>query len=267
MILDSVLYCGACALYLVAGGLTLRALRSPGSRIPVAMRPILALAVALHAAVLARDFVVGEALGIAMSLSVAFALAVVVLWVSAGLSRVFTPLGVLLPGAAVAVWLPAMWPGVPLPAGVGLAGRCGVALTLVALSLMLIAVFFAGLGWVADRKLRAGGADFGEAGGVIDSLPGLLIVEKILFYVLCTGFAVLTAALVFAAATVTGWDGGVFGMDARLAALVLSWAVFAVVLAGRLFAGWRGKTVGSGVLVGFCLMVVAMLGRTLVQGG
>jgi len=98
--------------------------------------------------------------------------------------------------------------------------------------------------------------------GLVASLPPLQTMERFLFEMLWTGFALLTAALVTGALYVDDL------LDQQLVhktgLSIVAWLIFATLLAGRVLIGWRGQTAVRWTLGGFGFLMVAFFGSKLV---
>ena len=97
---------------------------------------------------------------------------------------------------------------------------------------------------------------------VVHVLPPLYLMETLMFRLLASGFGLLTLALA---------SGFVFLEDMFAQHLVhktvlsiLAWGLFAALLAGHHFAGWRGPTAVRFTLGGFGLLVLGYFGSKLV---
>ncbi len=98
--------------------------------------------------------------------------------------------------------------------------------------------------------------------GFLNSLPPLQTMERLLFEMLWTGFILLSAALV----TGTIYVDNI--VDQQLAHKTLlsliSWLIFAVLLFGRLFWGWRGHKAIRWTIGGFVSLMLGFFGSKLV---
>jgi ABC-type uncharacterized transport system permease subunit len=107
----------------------------------------------------------------------------------------------------------------------------------------------------AERRLRAGGPRLGGAPG----LP-LLQLERLTFRFVEAGFAALTATLVLGFVSTVHWRWS----DHKAVFSLLAWAVFAALLAGRSFRGWRGRQATRWLYVGAGLLLLAYVGSRFV---
>jgi ABC-type uncharacterized transport system permease subunit len=190
------------------------------------------------------------------------------------LPRVRTLLG----GTGVlAVLLTMLFPGELHKAGSALA-PLHFALGLGSYALFAVAVLHAVLLDRAERRLRppAGGATALAAAGLAAGsairpaaahtasaaqslgMP-LLQLERLTFRFVQAGFAVLTATLILGAATTTQWHA-----SHKLVLSFLAWGVFAALLAGRHFQGWRGRQATRWLYVGAVFLLLAYVGTRFV---
>jgi ABC-type uncharacterized transport system permease subunit len=110
----------------------------------------------------------------------------------------------------------------------------------------------------AERQLR------GRAAGVAAQAAGpmglpLLRLERLTFRFVEIGFGVLTLALVLGAVTASPWR-----WDHKTVFSLLGWAVFAALLIGRQWQGWRGRRATRWLYVGAVLLLLAYAGSRFV---
>ena len=110
----------------------------------------------------------------------------------------------------------------------------------------------------AERQLRR------RAGGVAPAASGpmgmpLLRLERLTFRFVEIGFAVLTLALLLGVATAAQWR-----WDHKTVFSLLGWAVFAALLVGRKWRGWRGRRATRWLYVGAALLLLAYVGSRFV---
>jgi len=110
----------------------------------------------------------------------------------------------------------------------------------------------------AERKLRLrdGGAAVPAAGPM--GMP-LLRLERLTFRFVEIGFVVLTLALLLGVVTTAQWR-----WDHKTVFSLLGWAVFAGLLAGRQWQGWRGRRATRWLYVGAALLLLAYVGSRFV---
>ena len=198
--------------------------------------------------------------GFAHALSVMTFLAVALLWFESLFYRLDGMEPLVLPLAALAVPLPALFPGLASSSANANAAafKLHLVLAMVAYSLFVIALLHAMVMTVAERQLHL------KSGFAAMNLPPLLTLEKLLFRVIGAAFVFLTLTL----ATGILFSETLFGRplraDHKTVFAVLSWITFGVLLAGRLLYGWRGRTALRWTLTGFVLLVLAYVGSRFV---
>lgn len=88
----------------------------------------------------------------------------------------------------------------------------------------------------------------------------LLQLERVTFRFVQAGFTVLTATLVLGFATVVNWRWA----EHKAVFSMLAWVVFAALLAGRQWRGWRGRRATRWLYVGAVLLLLAYAGSRFV---
>jgi ABC-type uncharacterized transport system permease subunit len=198
--------------------------------------------------------------GFAQALSVMTFLAVAVYW----FESLFYPLDgmepLVLPLAALAVPLPAFFPGLVSSGAHARAAEFKVhlALAMIAYSLFVIALIHATLMAVAERQLH------GKSGVAFGHLPPLLTLERLLFRMIGAAFVFLTLTLASGIVFSETLFGRPLRADHKTVFAVLSWITFGWLLAGRWLRGWRGRTAVRWTLGGFVLLVLAYVGSRFV---
>lgn len=258
--MENVVYLLAALLYAVCAVMPARL------RLPISLAT--ALAWLLHGTALSNAVLAPGSLrlGFAVMLSIALWISVLVYWLE---NRNFTldSLRVLvLPSAAFAVILPALFPGKLI----ALDGKSAlfswhVAIALLAYSTLTIAAFHGVLMAVQESRLHtrttAGSGWFGAA---IDRLPALLTMEKLLFRMIAIGFVFLTLTVLSGVFFSEQLFGRAVKWDHKTVFSLLSWVLFGLLLAGRKWRGWRGKTALSFTLLGFATLLLAYVGSRFV---
>ncbi len=242
------------------------ALLPPARVAPIAVGT--ALAWLLHGAALAADIVAPGALrlGFAVVLSAT-------LWVSVGAywleNRNFALDGLrvlMLPVAAVATLLPMIFPGSVVP----LEGKSSlfswhIVVAVLAYSTLTVAAFHAVLMALQESKLHARAATpSGWLAVAVERLPALLTMEKLLFRLIGFGFFLLTLTVVSGVLFSEQIIGRPLTWDHKTVFTLLSWALFGILLAGRKWRGWRGRTALSFTLSGFATLFLAYVGSRFV---
>jgi ABC-type uncharacterized transport system permease subunit len=253
------------------------AARMEGGLRPVERAAIL-LPLGLHGALLYLALFAPDELrfGFALALSSMLWLAVLFYW----LESLFYNLDGMQPPAlalaALAVPLPAIFPGRESgPLAASLEFRLHLVMAVLAYSLFTIAMLHAVLMAIVERRLHhsrrgrgAGGTIAGDGaamlGGPLGALPPLLTLERLLFRMISVAFVLLTLTLATGIAFSETLFGRPLRFDHKTLFALLSWATFALLLAGRHFYGWRGRTALRWTLSGFVLLLLAYVGSRFV---
>lgn len=131
-----------------------------------------------------------------------------------------------------------------------------ILLSILAYSVLTIAAAQALLVAVQDRHLRT------HKQGLMNALPPLQTMESLLFSLIGTGFVLLTLAIVTGFLTLN--DLFAQHVAHKTVLTLAAWAVFAVLLTGRHWLGWRGPTAIRFTLWGFALLLLGFYGSKLV---
>jgi ABC-type uncharacterized transport system permease subunit len=178
--------------------------------------------------------------------------------------------------AALAAPLPAIFPGRESGAlAASFEFRLHLVMAILAYSLFTIAMLHAVLMALVERRLHhsrsargaagAFGADgAGMLGGPLGALPPLLTLERLLFRMITAAFILLTLTLASGIAFSESLFGRPMRFDHKTLFALLSWATFAVLLAGRHLYGWRGRTALRWTLSGFVMLLLAYVGSRFV---
>jgi len=169
-----------------------------------------------------------------------------------GIALVAYPLAAL--GVLLSTFLKAPYtPLTDLPRG----AESHILLSILAYSVLTIAAMQALLLSIQDHQLRAR-----QHRGFLAALPPLQTMESMLFEIIAIGLVLLSTAIIT----------GFLTMDNMFAQHVVhktffticAWLVFAVLLTGRHFLGWRGQTAIRFTLAGFALLLVGFYGSKVV---
>jgi len=129
--------------------------------------------------------------------------------------------------------------------------------SVLAYSLFVLAAIQAVLLAIQDYHLRNR-----QPAGFVRTLPPLQVMEKLLFQLIGTGFALLTVALL------TGFffleDIFAQHLVHKTILSIAGWIIFGVLLWGRWRFGWRGRKAIRWTLSGFILLALAYFGSKLV---
>jgi ABC-type uncharacterized transport system permease subunit len=248
----------AVVFYLGSAGITaLRLFRSDQVRLPGRFSA-LALGfggLILHTWLLYDSIFSGVGLNLAFfnALALTSWTVVTVLLVSS-LTKPVDNLGILiLPIAALTLYLEARYRTVPLMTPAGWALKLHVLFSMLAYSLLTLASVQAILLAVQDHHLHSR-----QPGGFVRALPPLQTMESLLFEMIGAGFILLTLSLI---------SGFAFLEDMFAQHLVhktvlstLGWFVFGALLVGRFRYGWRGRTAIIWTLGGFVILILAYFG-------
>ena len=166
----------------------------------------------------------------------------------------------LLPHAAFMSVLPVFFPG----SLIGLADKTAmfpwhIAVALLAYSTLTIAAFHALVMSLQDEKTPPATERYR-----IERLPALMTMEKILFRLIFIGFVLLTLTVLSGVLFSEQVLGVAFKWDHKTILSLLSWVLFGILLIGRKWRGWRGKTVLSFTLSGFLTLLLAYVGSRFV---
>jgi ABC-type uncharacterized transport system permease subunit len=172
--------------------------------------------------------------------------------------------------AALCAPLPALFPGLVTPAYThSLPFRLHTVLAMLAYSLFTIAALHAMLMTLVERRLHhrrasGGGTQTGPLAGPLAILPPLLTLESLLFRLIGLGFILLTLTLGTGMFNSEEIFGRPMPFNHKTLFAVVSWFIFALLLAGRRFYGWRGRTALRWTLAGFATLLLAYVGSRFV---
>lgn len=261
--LIALFYGATAALYGTAAWRILTSLRADQDRPPRWVSAALALALVLHGFLIFDVAFASEPMrfGFALALSVTLWLTVLILWVENFFARIEGLLAPVLPLTAVAALLPAVFPGSILPdSSASPLFRIHLLVAILAYSLLTIAALQALLMAALDRRLRS--EQVGEVGtmGFLDRMPPLLAMERVLFRLIGAGLFLLTLTLISGGFFSEEIFGKPLRLDHKTLLAFAAWVVFAGLLAGRVFFGWRGRTALRWTLTGFGILMLAYVG-------
>jgi ABC-type uncharacterized transport system permease subunit len=245
-----------CTWALWPGPATSQAGKSAAARVPVG--GLLLLAVALHAWLALRDIISpGQLdLSLANTPSVVAWFVVVLAW-STGLLRTLPVVGaVILPIAAVASLVPVLWVN---PHRFSYAGDpvaiAHIVIASIAYALFTIAAVQALIMLGLEKRLHRRVLDT-DTGG----MPPLLTLERVLFRLIATGFALLTLTLVSGMFFSEQIFGKPVTFTHKVVFSVLAWITFGGLLVGRVRYGWRGRVAVRWILTGTAFLFLAYIG-------
>ncbi len=200
-------------------------------------------------------------IGFAVMLSVALWISVAAYWVENRNFALDSLRVLMLPCAAVAAVLPALFPGELMQLGqISPLFSWHIAIAIMAYSTLTIAAFHAVLMALQETRLHARpGAPSGWFSSAIDRLPALLTMEKLLFRLIFFGFVLLTLTVLSGVVFSEQLFGKAFKLDHKTVFTMMSWVLFGALLAGRQWRGWRGKTALSFTLSGFAALFLGYI--------
>ena len=198
--------------------------------------------------------------GLLNALSLIIWLTLLVYWVA----RFFYPIGeflvLVLPLAAIAALLPALFPAdhqlthTDMPAF-----SAHISAAMLAYSLFTIAVLHAVLISQVEKRLHQGSLP-----RVLRNLPPLMTMESLLFRIIAVGFALLSLTLASGMIFSQEIFGKAWQFNHKVIFGFISWLVFAILLLGHAFYGWRGRIAVRWTVSGFVFLLLAYLGSKFV---
>lgn len=237
-------------------------------------RAAILVPLALHSVLLWDDLITAPELrfGFGQALSAMLWLAVAIYWIEGLFVRVEGMQPLVLALAAVCAPLPELFPGFPTPPYTNSpAFRIHLALAMLAYSLFTLAALHALLMTVVERRLHGGAGSRRTMGGALQpmsgplaNLPPLLTLEALLFRIIGLGFVLLTLTLVSGAVFSETLFGQAIKLNHKTLFAIVSWLIFAALLAGRYFYGWRGRVALRWTLAGFITLLLAYVGSRFV---
>lgn len=237
------------------------------SRKAVPVAALIAGAWLLHGAALWIDVMLPGSLriGFAAMLSSALWISVAAYWLENqnypldGLRRIVMPV------AACATVLQAAFPGNLVPV-TGHSSALGwhIAIATLAYATLTIAAFHAVLMALQESRLHTRSERASFLSTALDQLPALLTMEKLLFRLIGFGFLLLSLTVLSGIVFSEELFGRALKWDHKSVFTLLSWILFASLLAGRHFRGWRGRTALSFTLAGFATLLLAYVGSRFV---
>jgi len=223
---------------------------------------------ALHAWLLHRSiFADGQfRFGFAQALSATVWLGVALYWIESFFLRLDGVEPLVMPVAALALLLPAAFPGRLSPQALGNAEfTLHVLLFILAYGVLTIAILHVAMMSFLERDLHHPGGAQGDAPlRRFASLPPLLTMERLLFRLITVSFGLLTLGLVIGVALSESTYGRALRFDHKTLFSVLAWLTLGVLLIGRTVYGWRGRTALRWTTAGFIFLLLAYVGRSFV---
>jgi len=108
---------------------------------------------------------------------------------------------------------------------------------------------------VQERRLKAR-----RTPGVLRYLPSLETLDRVNYRCLVWGLILLTLGIVSGIVWAhTAW-GRFWSRDPKLVFSLVTWAIYVVLLQGRMTAGWRGRWAATLTIAGFAVIVFSLVG-------
>lgn len=205
--------------------------------------------------------------GFADMLSIALWVSVFVYWSESQRLSLSGLKVLLLPVAGCMVLLPLFFPGNLIT----LSGKPAmfpwhIVVALSAWSTLTVAAFHALVMTFQDAHLhkKAGGSNKHWLSASVERLPALMTMERILFRLIWIGFVLLSLTVISGVIFSEEILGVALKWNHKSVFSLISWIVFGVLLIGREWQGWRGKTVLKLTLGGFVTLLLAYVGTQFV---
>jgi ABC-type uncharacterized transport system permease subunit len=202
----------------------------------------------------------GMHFGFGLAISTMVWLAAAIYWGESFFHHVDGMLALVLPLAAIGVVLPLLFPDAHLLINNDSPMfRAHVIVAMLAYSLFTIAALHATVMALLERRLHAA-----ELNGSMASLPPLLTMERLLFRIIWVGFVLLTVTVGSGILFSETLFGKPLEFNYKTVFALISWGIFAALLAGRQVYGWRGRSVLRWTLAGFVALLLAYVGTRFV---
>ena len=240
-----------------------RASESVLARIPAVWAAwLLSAALLLHGWLAWQDVATPEGLDLSFvnAVSVVAGLVAAVAWIAGLLTTLPTIGTVVLPVAAAASLLPALFTN---PHRFGYGGEtlaaAHVAVALVSYAMFLVAALEALVLMGLEKRLRRQLPDPEPA-----ALPPLLTLERFLFRLVAAGFLLLTLTLASGMLFTEQLFGKPLMFTHKIVFSGLGWVTFGALLFGRWRYGWRGRVALRWIIAGTVFVFLAYLGSKFV---
>lgn len=266
MTLNAIFYVFAAILYLAAAWGIYKTLQEPEPTEKFWVRPLICGGLMIQAyAIYEALFLHGTPhFGMALALTITLFTCTLILLVESFFSKIGLMLAFILPLSAASLLLPLLLPGSPLGAETAtLPFRLHLLLAILAYSVMTMALLQALLLMAAHKRVRTknfGAVEGGQKVHILDNMPSMMDMERILFRLIWAGFIVLTAAIIFGAVFSQELFGQAFRFDHKTVTTCMAWLIFGILLLGHHLRGWRGKFAATWTVVGFCVLMISYIG-------
>ena len=226
------------------------------------MRAVLLVALLCHGAALSYALFGGEGLNIGFSHAVSLIIWLVMLaYTLIGFDNQLLRIVALYlaPIAALAAMLPVLLPAQHIVHYAGFAFKLHFVVAILAYALYTVATLHALLMLFLERHLHEGSVP-----PLLQGLPPLLRLERLLFQLLGVAFMLLTATLVTGIFFSENLFGKPFQVTYKTVFAAFSWMIFGGLLFGRFKFGWRGRLAVRWTLIGFALLLLSYVGSKFV---
>ncbi len=166
----------------------------------------------------------------------------------------------LAPIAVVAALLPGLLPAHRIVHYAGFAFKLHFVVAILAYALYTVATLHALLMLFLEKHLHEGNLP-----PLLQGLPPLLRLEKLLFQLLGVAFLLLTATLVSGIFFSESLFDKPFQITYKTVFAAFSWVIFGGLLFGHFKFGWRGKLAVRWTLIGFVLLLLSYVGSKFVS--
>jgi ABC-type uncharacterized transport system permease subunit len=228
----------------------------------VLLAALITHAVALYLGVASED---GARVGFAHVLSAALWVSAGLLWLDGEHPHTGAMRALVLPVAAFIAPLPLVFPGALIG---DIAARPlfvpHMMVGILTYAVLMLAVVHALVLAYAEQRLHGNSTTNAIGVTLIDRLPPLLTMERLLFRLLLTGFVLLTLTAVSGLFFSEVIFGRSWRLDHKTVFTLLAWAVFGALLLGRWVRGWRGRTATRLTIIGFVVMLLGYVGSRFV---
>ena len=227
------------------------------------MRAMLVIALAIHGAALGYSLFSGEGLNIGFSHAVSLIVWLVMLaYTLIGFDNQMLRIVALYlaPVAMFVAMLPMLLPAHRIVKYVDWAFRLHFVVAILAYALYTVATLHALLMLFLEKRLHEGSLPT-----LLQGLPPLLRLEKLLFQLLGIAFLLLTATLLTGIFFSENLFGKAFQVTYKTVFAAFSWVIFGGLLFGHWKFGWRGKLAMRWTLIGFVLLLLSYVGSKFVS--
>ena len=202
----------------------------------------------------------GMRFSFAIAISAMLWLAAAIYWIENLRSRLESIQALVLALAGLSSLLPIAFDKThSLPLAHSLGFRLHFVAGMAAYSLFALAALQAFFLNIAERRLHNRSISRGVA-----AFPPILVLEFMLFRMVSVGFLLLTAAVGSGLLFSDQLFGKPLSFDHKTLFALVSWMIFAALLAGRHYFGWRGKIAQRWLFSGFFALLLAYVGSRFV---